>query len=227
MIDEAKLGWYYDADIPIGFGLGSSGAFVAAIYHRYIAGVNEAPLSTHYMLKKMEGFFHGSSSGMDPLVSFSQKALYKSETDELQIIRDPGWPEGYRLYLLDTGVSRSTGALVETYRQMLDNGDFKKNIERQLIPMVEHAIHFYLAGAGAKLEECVSVISDFQRIHFSSFIPEHTKIQWDTLTKMPGVFVKFCGAGGGGYFLVLTTPRFEDELPVNLIPVNTASGQTN
>lgn len=225
IMDDANHGWHYEADIPIGFGLGSSGAFVAALYDRYIARADQTTVSSHDILRKMEGFFHGSSSGMDPLVSFSGKALYKSEKNDLQIISDPGWPEGYNLFLLDTGVTRSTSSLVQTYREMLDNDNFKIKIERQLIPMVEHAIHFYLSGAGTKLEECISVISEFQRNYFSSFIPDRTKIQWDALIKKPGVFVKFCGAGGGGYFLVVSTPIFNDELPANVIPIQLPSAR--
>ena len=32
MINEFEEGWSYDADIPVGYGVGSSGAYVAAIY---------------------------------------------------------------------------------------------------------------------------------------------------------------------------------------------------
>jgi hypothetical protein len=58
------------------------------------------------------------------------------------------------------------------------------------------------------LEDCLSIISQFQREHFSMLIPDLVKEQWDELTDMPGVYVKFCGAGGGGYFQVIsTTPQ--------------------
>ena len=217
MTKEATEGWRYVADIPIGFGLGSSGAYVAAIYDRYISEAEDNTLYTHNILRKMEGYFHGSSSGMDPLVSFSHQALYKSEKGDLQAINDPGWPKGYKTFLLDTGMARSTSTLVKSYREMLTKDDFKFKIERQLIPVVEHGIHFYLNGSIPKLEECLEIISAFQRKYFSSFIPNETKVLWDELRENQGVYVKFCGAGGGGYFLVITTPTFDGVQPKHLI----------
>ena len=56
MINDAEEGWRYVADIPIGYGLGSSGAFVAALYDRYITKENSSnPSSDLLMLSKMEG----------------------------------------------------------------------------------------------------------------------------------------------------------------------------
>lgn len=214
---EATEGWRYVADIPIGFGLGSSGAYVAAIYDRYIYNTGDTTLYTHDILRKMEGYFHGSSSGMDPLVSLSHQALYKSEKGELHTIHNPGWPKGFETFLLDTGMARSTSTLVKAYREMLTNDDFKFKVERQLIPIVEHAIHFYLNGSGAKLEDCLEIISAFQRKYFAAFIPDNTKALWDEWLEKKGVYVKFCGAGGGGYFLVITTPAFDGVLPSHLI----------
>ncbi len=224
IIEEARLGWQYVADIPIGFGLGSSGAYVAAIYDRYVAGAAEATTGkTHALLRNMEGFFHGSSSGMDPLVSYTHQALYRSEQGDLHPINDPGWPDGYNIFLLDTGVARTTSALVSAYRKMLEVEQFILSIERELIPVVEHAIHFYLSRSGSKLEECLSLISDFQRTYLSDFIPVSTQKQWNDLRENQGMYIKFCGAGGGGYFLLITAPTFSGELPVNAIPIRRQS----
>ena len=205
IINDAEEGWHYEADIPIGYGLGSSGAYVAAIYDRYVIKENSVTDSaTLEMMSKMEGYFHGSSSGMDPMVSYTGEALYKNELGAFQSILDPGWPEGYQVYLLDSGIGRATGPLVEMYKEALKQERFHLSIQRELIPMVEHAIHFYLSGTSAMLEDCLRVISLFQRTHFSKLIPLAVQKQWDELIKIPGVHVKFCGAGGGGYFLVIS-----------------------
>lgn len=220
IINDAEEGWMYEADIPIGFGLGSSGAFVAALYDRYITKENaNSPSSDLAMLGKMEGFFHGSSSGMDPMVSYTGEAVYKNEKGDFQSIHDPGWPEGYQVYLLDSGLERSTGPLVQAYKEYLKVPEFKMKIERELMPAVEHAIHFYLSGTGHMLEQCISVISQFQREHFAMLIPDHVKDQWDELIEKPGVYVKFCGAGGGGYFQVICTTAEEVSTELSLIPV--------
>jgi mevalonate kinase len=207
MISDAEEGWIFESNIPIGYGLGSSGAFVAALYDRYVT--KEKPQSSMLqMLSKMEGFFHGSSSGMDPLVSFSGNAVYKSDQGIVQQIKDPGWPENYQLYLLNSRLDRTTGPLVHAYKEYLKDTAFRMKIERELIPSVDHAIHGYLNGSGQLLEEFINLVSQFQREHFSMMIPDHVKDQWDELVEAPGVYVKLCGAGGGGYFQVIkTTPE--------------------
>ena len=85
--------------------------------------------------------------------------------------------------------------------------------------MVEHAIHFYLTDSGQMLEECIRVISQFQRFHFPKLIPPIVQKQWDALIKISGVYLKFCGAGGGGYFLVIscrneTIPEMDDLIKI-------------
>lgn len=205
---DARVGWYYQADIPIGCGLGSSGAYVAAIYDRYITKANTRDhLNSLIALSKMEGFFHGSSSGMDPMVSYTNQALYKDERGTFHSIDDPGWPAAFEVFLLDSGSGRLTAPLVKSYKEKIANNDIKHAIERELIPAVEHAIHFYLSSAPSMLEECLSIISQFQRTHLSMLIPDDVLVQWDTLSKIPGVYVKFCGAGGGGYFLVINASK--------------------
>jgi mevalonate kinase len=212
ILKDFEDGWHYQSDIPIGFGLGSSGAFVAAIYDRYIQDQEGQTEGLSFdTMSIMESYFHGSSSGMDPMVSWSGQAVYKDEKGLFQHISDPGWPEGFRAYLLNTGIGRTTAPLVQQYKVKLGQEGFKVKVERQLIPMVEHAIHYYLSGTGLMLEECLHVISTFQREHFAWLIPDKVKEQWDLLVAMPGVYVKFCGAGGGGYFLVISAS--ERELP--------------
>ena len=220
MLDEHKSGWQYQSDIPAGYGVGSSGAYVAAVYARYIH--SEADHDFEHltgMLAKMESWFHGSSSGMDPLVSYRQKALYKDQKGAFHCIQDPGWPAGFNVYLLDSQSTRHTSPLVQKYKVLLQDPHFHQDVLHQLVPMVEHAIHFYLGGEGPMLKECLQVISQFQRTHFQEMIPASVRSVWDQLSEMPGVFVKLCGAGGGGYYLVMDTGN-HDLQPYPLISVS-------
>ncbi|MEO5906465.1 MAG: hypothetical protein ABIQ11_07055 [Saprospiraceae bacterium] len=218
---EFRDGWMYDSDIPVGYGVGSSGAYVAAIYDRYLKDMEQLDFQkTIDKLAQMESFFHGSSSGMDPLVSFSKKAIYKDDHGQFHPVTDPGWPEGFKVYLLDSGISRETAPLVKAYKDLFAESSFAQNIQRQLIPMTEHALHVYLTGSGSLLSDCLSFISQFQREHFQSMIPGKVKDQWDQLASQPGVHVKFCGAGGGVYFLVVSTEQFIDLTAFSLIALN-------
>ena len=80
-IDIAE-GMCFDSSIPQGFGVGSSGALVAAIYNRYAVDkidFNTKPSSKQITSLKtifgqMESYFHGKSSGLDPLICYPQPA---------------------------------------------------------------------------------------------------------------------------------------------------------
>jgi len=67
---DANKGMYFDSSIPVGSGLGSSGALTAALYDRYALPENQADYQAIKLkLSLIESYFHGLSSGIDPLVS--------------------------------------------------------------------------------------------------------------------------------------------------------------
>ena len=78
MQKDISNGMYFDSSIPQGYGVGSSGALVAAIYDKYatekvtvlenLTRVKLLKLKT--IFAQMESFFHGKSSGLDPLNSY-------------------------------------------------------------------------------------------------------------------------------------------------------------
>jgi mevalonate kinase len=211
MIHDIKSGWQYISTVPIGFGVGSSGAYVAALFDRYVMEHVDVDDAARVMAK-MESYFHGTSSGMDPLVSLTQHAVVKDDRGQFRTVTDPGLPDGWSMYLLNSGISRHTDSLVKTYRSMIEEPGFNLRIERELIPMVDHAIHFYLSSTSSMLQQCISLISQFQREYFQAMIPEAIRSRWDELNSLDGVYVKLCGAGGGGYFLVINTNAAETRL---------------
>ena len=219
IMTDFRNGWTYLSDIPRGYGIGSSGALVAALYDRYFtsSGILEENQSA---MAKMEAYFHGASSGLDPLISYTQKAVYKDEGGHFHSVDDPGWPDGFNVYLLDAGTDRETGPLVSRYKILMQDPGFAEKVNRYFIPMVEHALHFYLLGENKMIEEGMSQISQFQREFFKDMIPEHVARQWDELVSRPGVYVKLCGAGGGGYFLVISSGARDDLISSELIALN-------
>ena len=75
--DDIAKGLYFDSNIPQGYGVGSSGALVAAIFEKYsIKKYNPESISKEDLkeLKKvfglLESYFHGKSSGIDPLICY-------------------------------------------------------------------------------------------------------------------------------------------------------------
>jgi mevalonate kinase len=218
MLDDHRAGWRYTASIPIGYGLGSSGAFVAALYDRYVAGPGDT--SPMEIMARMEGYFHGTSSGMDPMVALTAMAAYKDETGASHMIGDPGWPAGMHVYLLDSGIGRTTAPLVVTYKAMCDDPAFLRRVMRELRPMVELAIHAYLQQASDLLHQAIAEIALFQRQYFHPMIPPAVGERWDALSALPGVRVKLCGAGGGGFFLVISDHVLDESDLIGIHPMS-------
>ena len=87
-------GLYFDSSIPKGYGVGSSGALVAAIYDKYSNNkitvlenlTREKLLVLKSIFSKMESFFHGKSSGLDPLNSYLSIPILIKSKDDLSLI---------------------------------------------------------------------------------------------------------------------------------------------
>ena len=89
---DIEGGMYFDSSIPQGYGVGSSGALVAAIYDKY--ALNKITvlenLSREKLLKlkkifgEMESFFHGKSSGLDPLNSYLSLPILINSKDNIE-----------------------------------------------------------------------------------------------------------------------------------------------
>ena len=112
---EKQAGLYFDSEIPIGAGLGSSAAFSAAVYDRY--GPNPSPIEislVHTHLQQLENIFHGSSSGIDPLVCFYQKAIWMKNNE--YHFPEAGFDLG-GLFLVPSGLVRGTKTLVDKFRK--------------------------------------------------------------------------------------------------------------
>ena len=61
MEDDFEKGLWFDSTIPQGFGLGSSGALIAAIFDKYALN-KTTDAEAKKTLAKLESYFHGSSS---------------------------------------------------------------------------------------------------------------------------------------------------------------------
>lgn len=211
LLDEMKSalsqGLYFDSDIPEGYGLGSSGALVAAIYHAFKGNqVSEAAdLSRQKKIfAKMESYFHGQSSGIDPLSSWSGKPLLFSNEDKVDYLPDEIPVESINsLYLLDTGIPRKTAGLVKHFAGKMKEDQYREVLMEQYIPLSDSCIAAF-TGKPAEFFPNAEKLSFLQFRYFKPMIPEKIQKLWKKGLTGHEFKLKLCGAGGGGYMLCFT-----------------------
>ena len=187
-----------DSNIPIGYGLGSSGAVTACIYDRYVEKSKDLK-EIRRRLAQMESFFHGKSSGIDPWVSYSQQSwlfqgsvLHTVDEDKIRTFTE-------QCVLVDSGIARNTKSLVERFqveRKKMKGWEEMVDLSNTL------AQSFSLQDSNPlNIPESLHRLSMVQRQDMSWLIPASIQGLWDEVLAK-GNAMKLCGAGGGGYFLL-------------------------
>jgi mevalonate kinase len=210
---DISNGLYFDSTIPQGFGIGSSGALVAAVYDRYArdkfdldkAVDKTAIAGLKRIFAQMESYFHGTSSGVDPLICYiNLPLLIKSKTD-IEPVQVATRRNGKgAIFLIDTGKPRKTEPLVKYYMEKMEEGTFREFVDRQLKPFTNNCIQAFLRGDAESLFGYMSQLSAFQFNHFKPMIPRLFKRLWKRGLDSGAYSLKLCGAGGGGFILGFT-----------------------
>lgn len=208
---DVGQGLMFDSSIPQGYGVGSSGALCAALFDRYVrsnsfkaTSVTEIQeLKNHFSL--MESHFHGSSSGVDPLISYLNRPILVRNAKELGLVEIPDYHEGEgALFLLNTGRARRTEPLVNLFLEKCRSRDFKHLCEGELGAITNKCIENFLEGRISALSKSFSDLSQFQWQHLTPMIPNLFRDLWREGLESPVFTLKLCGAGGGGFLLGLT-----------------------
>ena len=72
---DLDAGIYFESDILQNYGLGSSASLCAALYDNYALHKSGSPETLRNIFSFMESYFHGKSSGMDPLPVYFNKEV--------------------------------------------------------------------------------------------------------------------------------------------------------
>jgi mevalonate kinase len=208
MQEDWDDGWRLSSNIPVGYGLGSSGAFTAALYYKYGVGdfKTMAPNKVKRHSALIESFFHGESSGLDPTISIYNKAIHNKYEWEFVDgnIFDPIKDEGLRFFLLDSEQSRSSRSMIAHFKTQTTSPKFRAEVLQPLIEKNQKAIEYTLEGS-RKLWDEFQAISQLEFSHFEPMIIDGIKEIWaEMLVEDAPHLLKLCGAGGGGYYLGLT-----------------------
>jgi len=190
----------FQSNIPIGYGLGSSGALVAGWYARYIGDTDMKIEDLQRRLSLLETHFHGASSGFDPLVTLlNEMILIKENSSEVIPSKNNRMMDNIKL--IDTGISRSTAPLVQIYKSKKSDQSFLLNVIPNLKELNRLAIEAYLLSDKINLQNIVYQISELQWNSFQEMIPESMHTRWKSGLKDGNKVLKLCGAGGGGMLL--------------------------
>jgi mevalonate kinase len=206
---DLRKGLFFESSIPQGYGLGSSGALTAAIYGKYATErirqnrylTAEALSKLRLDLAKLESYFHGMSSGIDPLSSYVKFPLLiqdKTGTAIVQIPRNRDY-EKAGLFLIDTGMPRKTEELVKKFMEWCRLESFYSFILQEYIPINNACIDSIVAGDLDIFKKSLRLLSQFQYLHFKDMIPSAFHELWLEGIEKHEFFLKLCGAGGGGF----------------------------
>ncbi len=210
---EADLnkGLHFDSTIPQGSGLGSSGALTAAIYHRYAVDNHQHDLQTlKTRLAAIESFFHGLSSGIDPIISLMNKpVLINNSTSEVTEVDLSRFLSSYTLFLINAHLQGNTRDLVVGFMKQYELTDFRQSIEEEYIPLVNHTIESLLNADFKAFDRAIAKYSKFQLNRFTHLIPIAMRKHFEHGIGSRDFHLKICGSGGGGFILGFARDRLK------------------
>ena len=206
-----KKGLYFDSSIPKGYGVGSSGALVAAIYDKYsnnkITVLENLTRGKLLVLKsifsKMESFFHGKSSGLDPLNSYLSIPILIKSKDDINVTGIPSQKLNGTgaVFLIDSGKTGSTAPMVSIFMEKMKSEGFRKMISTQFIKYTNLCVDSFLNGDVKNLFDNTKKLSKIVLDNFKPMIPDEFHDLWKKGIDSGSYFLKLCGSGGGGYIL--------------------------
>jgi mevalonate kinase len=210
---DIELNLHFDSSIPQGYGVGSSGALVAAIYDKYADHkitvlenlTRDKLLKLKSTFSKMESFFHGKSSGLDPLNSYLSLPILINSKDNLEATGIPSQKEGKgAVFLLDSEMIGETQPMVNIFMNKMKNKGFRKMIDDDFARYTDQCIDDFLHGDVKSLFGNVKQLSKVVLKHFKPMIPSSFHQLWKKGIESNDYYLKLCGSGGGGYILGFT-----------------------
>ena len=205
---------YFDSNIPQGYGVGSSGALVAAFYNRYALekvypqdDLTSKKL-THLtnIFATMESHFHGESSGLDPLNSYLSLPLLIHSKDNIEFkgILEQNLSGQGAVFLIDTGSSGATAPMVSIFMEHMKEEEFRKMMNNEFTQITDFCIENFLKSNLKSLFENMKSLSTLVLRNFKHMIPTQFHGIWKKGLETNVYYLKLCGSGGGGYLMGFT-----------------------
>ena len=211
---DVEAGMYFDSSIPQGYGVGSSGALVAAIYDKYAQDkitvlenlTREKLLILKSVFAEMESFFHGKSSGLDPLNSYLSLPILINSQENIEATGIPTQSSDGQgaVFLLDSGIIGETAPMVSIFMESMKQEGFRKMLKTQFIKHTDACVDDFLKGDIKSLFKNTKQLSKVVLNNFKPMIPAQFHELWKNGIETNDYYLKLCGSGGGGYILGFT-----------------------
>ncbi|MCT4629883.1 mevalonate kinase [Winogradskyella sp.] len=211
---DVEAGMYFDSSIPQGYGVGSSGALVAAIYDKYASDkitvlenlTREKLLKLKAIFSAMESFFHGKSSGLDPLNSYLSLPILIKSKDNIEATGIPSQSSEGKgaVFLLDSGIVGETAPMVSIFMENMKSEGFRSMLKEQFIKHTDACVDDFLKGDIKSLFRNTKQLSKVVLNNFKPMIPKQFHELWKNGIETNDYYLKLCGSGGGGYILGFT-----------------------
>ena len=208
LLDLQALRWDLDdglflaSNVPSGYGLGSSGTLVAAVYDRYAVQKNDDYLQLKTLFGKMESHFHGSSSGIDPLQCYLGQP-FKITPKGVQLLSDDFLKKDIHICLIDTKIKSNTKPLVNHFKAQRENPEFLNRFQSEYVPCVTSCIDSMITGNKELFFNSLKQLTKGQLEFLRPMITNNT-LNLFTADYDFNFGVKILGSGGGGYVLGFT-----------------------
>ncbi|MDH7447981.1 mevalonate kinase family protein [Aquimarina sp. 2201CG14-23] len=213
--EDVAAGMYFDSSIPQGYGVGSSGALVAAIYDKYAEDkitvlenlTRDKLLKLKEIFGLMESFFHGSSSGLDPLNSYLSLPILINSKDNIEPAGIPSQSVDNKkgaVFLLDSGIVGETAPMVSIFMENMKQEGFRTMLKNQFVKHTDACVDDFLKGDIKSLFSNIKQLSNVVLDNFKPMIPKQFHALWKNGIETNDYYLKLCGSGGGGYILGFT-----------------------
>ncbi|MHC5308658.1 mevalonate kinase family protein [Myroides sp. LJL116] len=218
LFKDIENGLYFDSSIPQGYGVGSSGALVAAIYDKYAQNkitvlenlTRDKLIVLKNIFSNMEAFFHGTSSGLDPLNSYLSLPILINSKDNIEPTGIPSQQVDGKgaVFLIDSGIVGETAPMITIFMEKLKDHGFRQVLKEQFVKHTDACVENFLKGDIKSLFSNTKELSRVVFNHFQPMIPEQFHKIWKQGIESNDYYLKLCGSGGGGYILGFT-PDYE------------------
>lgn len=154
----------------------------------------------------MESFFHGTSSGLDPLNSYLSLPILINSKEHIEMTGIPSQTIDGKgaVFLLDSGSVGQTAPLVNLFMENLKKEGFRTMLKDKFVKHTDACVEDFLKGDVKSLFGNIKKLSHVVLDNFKPMIPRQFHNLWKKGIESNAYYLKLCGSGGGGYILGFT-----------------------